>query len=114
MPRTDEQGNVEFHPIELPNDFESAADPENPFVRKQFESETTTRACKICGKRFTLGVPYDKDDPGHDLCEDCIIEQKTPQNYSETTIQIDQTMIDSFPTAYQEEYHEKDQSEEEE
>jgi hypothetical protein len=97
MPQTDKDGNLEFHPLEMPPDFESAADPNNPFIRKQFESVATTRPCKICGKRFTLGVPYDKDNPGHDLCEDCILAMPGKQNYPEKTIQLEQMELDAQP-----------------
>ena len=113
MPRTDKNGNLEFHPIELPDDFKSAADPENPFVRKQFDSETTTRACKKCGKRFTLGVPYDDEDPTHDLCTDCVWKMPGTQKYPNSTYQIDQTSIDARPTEYKEEYHPNGEREEE-
>ena len=114
MPRTDKNGNVEFHPIELPDDFESAADPDNPFVRKQFDSETTTRACKNCGKRFALHVPYDDKDPTHDLCVDCMFKMPGTQKYPNTTYQIDQTSIDAVPTEYKEEYNPKKGEDEEE
>ena len=86
---------------------------ENPFIRKQFDSETTTRACKKCGKRFTLGVPYDKDDPTHDLCTDCVWKMPGTQKYPNSTYQIDQTSIDARPTEYKEEYHPNGEREEE-
>jgi len=113
MPRTDKYGNLEFHPIELPPDFESAADPDNPFIRKRFESVTTTRPCKKCGKKFVLNVEYDPENISHNLCEDCVLEMPGEQKYPEKTIQIEQTALDAVPMEYEEEYHEKGQSDDE-
>ena len=74
----------------------------------------TTRACKKCGKKFTLGIPYDEHNSGHDLCEDCILEQEPAQKYPEKTIQIEQCEIDAQPTEYKEEYNPKKGEDEEE
>ena len=90
MPRIDSHGNLEFHPIELPRDYHSAVDLENPFFNKKKDPEVVTiRMCKKCGEKFTLHGDYDSENVTHDLCDDCIITlPKNPeQRYSAVTIQ---------------------------
>ena len=92
MPRLDKKGNLEFHPSELPNDYLSNIDPENPFFNKQVKIIISiTRSCRICKTKFVLHCEYDPTNPAHDLCDDCLLKQPrdSGQKYPEKTIQID-------------------------
>jgi len=93
MPRTDEHGNLEFHPVEMPDDYICQADPENPFMVLKENEIISTRKC-VCGKGFILHVKFDPEYPMHRLCDDCI--QKLPidpnQGYPDAFLQ---TMIEA-------------------
>lgn len=78
-------------------------DQNNPFIRKKVALKITTRKCKKCGTEFTLHGEYDKDNPAHDLCDECILSSPAPdQEYPETTNQIDQTEMDAQPQEFME------------
>ena len=90
MPRTDENGNLEFHPTELPRDYQPPKMQHgNSILRAEEPEEITKRACKQCGKGFTLHVKYDPANKAHDLCDSCIIAQELDPNqkYPEKTFQ---------------------------
>jgi hypothetical protein len=116
MPRTDENGNLEFHPAELPADYRPMKHPDcincryyhfgsrlpadyqpmkhpdnNSFIREVGPLKQSRRTCKICGEPFTLLGEYDPENPAHDLCDDCILKQpKNPdQRYPEKTTQME-------------------------
>jgi len=78
-------------------------DQNNPFIRKKVALEITTRKCKICGTGFTLHGEYDKDNPSHDLCDECILLAPfIDQNYPDKTNQIDQNELDAAPQEFME------------
>jgi hypothetical protein len=90
MPRTDENGNLEFHQAELPGDYQPPKMQHgNSILRAEEPEEITKRACKQCGKGFTLHVKYDPANPSHDLCDSCIIALPPDPNqrYPEKTYQ---------------------------
>lgn len=84
-----------FHPSD-------EIDPSNPFIRKKIVLVATTRECKLCGKKFVLHGDYDKENPTHDLCDDCILNAppSSDQQYSDKTIQIEQMEIDASPQEF--------------
>ena len=93
MPRIDKNGNMEFHPAELPSDYHpTSTDSDNPFFNQKEEPVIIlSRSCKTCGAMFELHVDYDPDNPAHDLCDDCLLAlPKDPnQHYPELTIQAE-------------------------
>jgi hypothetical protein len=92
--RRNNNGSLEivFGPIFRPSD---EIDPDNPFARKKEIKIYITRECKTCGKKFVLHVEYDKENPMHDLCDDCILDLPLSETarYPEKTIQIEQNEI---------------------
>jgi len=88
MPHKDEDGNLEFHPGEMPRNYTCGADPDNPTLRSVKPDVISKRKCK-CGKEFILHVKFDPEYPLHQLCDDCI--QKLPidpkQRYPDKFIQ---------------------------
>ena len=91
MPRTDENGNTKFHPLELPQDYQlPKMDENNSFIRKKVDFPKSIRKCKTCGKDFELIGEYDPENLAHDLCDDCLIALPLDPNlkYPEKTIQL--------------------------
>jgi hypothetical protein len=91
MPRIDENGNAEFHPVELPPGYQPAKmRDDNSFIREVQPMKQSRRTCKTCGTPFTLLGEYDPGNPAHDLCDDCLLKlpQNPDQRYPEKTAQI--------------------------
>jgi hypothetical protein len=79
----------------------SEIDASNPFIRKKVVLEQSTRECKICKTKFILHGEYDKDNPGHDLCDDCMLNQpRTNQDLYERSIQVEQAQMDAQPQEF--------------
>lgn len=92
MPRTDDNGNLVFHPLELPRGFEPMeTDPENSLLRKKQPLKKSIRKCKECGAEFELLGDYDPANRAHDLCDDCLLSQPPDPNqrYPERTYQME-------------------------
>jgi hypothetical protein len=87
-----QEGIVEYRPTELPSDYVTGADPENPFVRIVATKIKIKRICNQCGNAFELHVEYDPENEAHNLCDDCLINRAIDPNqkYPEETIQIQQ------------------------
>ena len=91
MPRTDDNGNLVFHPLELPKGFTPMeTDPENSLLRKKQPLKKSIRKCKKCGAEFELLGEYDPENRAHDLCDDCLINLPLNQNqkYPEKSVQL--------------------------
>lgn len=89
MTKVDKDGNLEFHPAELPRGYVCAADPNNPFVRVKEPKIEVKRKC-ACGNDFILHVKFDENNPLHSLCDDCILALPADpnQHYPERFIQL--------------------------
>ncbi|MDD2300847.1 MAG: hypothetical protein PHI70_09930 [Proteiniphilum sp.] len=93
MPRVDEDGNLEFHPLELPPDYRlPEMDRSNTLLRKKAVFPKSIRKCKTCGKDFELTGEYDPDNKAHDLCDDCLLNLPPDPNqkYPARTYQLEQ------------------------
>ena len=93
MPRTDGNGNLEFHPLELPPGYlSSKMDDNNSLVRERIIFPKSIRKCKTCGKEFELVGEYDPENKAHDLCDDCLLAlpRDPDQKYPERTYQMEQ------------------------
>jgi hypothetical protein len=91
MPRTDENGNLEFHPVEFPSEYKlPEMEENNQLIRKRAEFPKSIRKCKTCGKDFELTGEYDPENAAHDLCDDCLINLPLDPDlkYPEKTIQL--------------------------
>jgi len=91
MPRTDENGNTTFHPLELPWDYRlPEMDENNSLIRKRIEFPKSIRKCKNCGKDFELIGEYDPENRAHDLCDDCLLNLPPDPNqkYPEKSVQL--------------------------